>query len=76
MASSPWMDWLFLNKAPYAAGKLRALAVAGDRRAKALPDTPSVAEAGYPAYEANTGMGLLRLPGRRARSSTSSTLRW
>lgn len=40
-------------------GKLRALAVAGDRRAKALPDVPTVAEAGYPGYEANTWNGIL-----------------
>jgi len=40
-------------------GKLRALAVAGDRRAKALPDVPTVAEAGYPGYEANTWNGML-----------------
>ena len=31
-------------------GKLRALAVAGDRRAKALPDVPTVAEAGLGSY--------------------------
>lgn len=40
-------------------GKLRALAVAGDRRAKALPEVPTVAEAGYPGYEANTWNGML-----------------
>jgi tripartite-type tricarboxylate transporter receptor subunit TctC len=41
------------------AGKLRALAVAGDRRAKALPDVPTVAESGFPGYEANTWNGML-----------------
>lgn len=40
-------------------GKLRALAVAGDRRAKALPDVPTVAEAGFPGYEANSWNGML-----------------
>jgi tripartite-type tricarboxylate transporter receptor subunit TctC len=40
-------------------GRLRALAVAGDRRSKALPDVPTVAEAGYPGYEANTWNGIL-----------------
>ena len=40
-------------------GKLRALAVAGDHRAKALPDVPTVAESGYPGYEANTWNGML-----------------
>ena len=40
-------------------GKLRALAVAGDHRAKALPDVPTVAEAGYPGYEANSWNGIV-----------------
>lgn len=40
-------------------GKLRALAVAGDQRARALPDVPTVAESGYPGYEANTWNGIV-----------------
>lgn len=40
-------------------GKLRALAVAGDRRAKALPNVPTVGESGYPGYEANSWNGLV-----------------
>ncbi len=40
-------------------GKLRALAVAGDHRAKALPDIPTVAESGYPGYEANSWNGIV-----------------
>ncbi len=40
-------------------GKLRALAVAGDRRARALPDVPTVAESGFPGYEANTWNGIV-----------------
>ncbi len=40
-------------------GKLRALAVAGDQRARALPDIPTVAESGYPGYEANTWNGIV-----------------
>ena len=40
-------------------GKLRALAVAGDRRARALPDVPTVAEAGYPGFEANSWNGIV-----------------
>jgi tripartite-type tricarboxylate transporter receptor subunit TctC len=40
-------------------GKLRALAVAGDRRTRTLPEVPTVAEAGYPGYEANTWNGIV-----------------
>jgi tripartite-type tricarboxylate transporter receptor subunit TctC len=40
-------------------GKLRAIAVAGDRRARALPDIPTVAESGYPGYEANSWNGIV-----------------
>jgi tripartite-type tricarboxylate transporter receptor subunit TctC len=40
-------------------GKLRALAVAGDTRAKALPEVPTVAEAGFPGYEANSWNGIV-----------------
>ena len=49
-----------LNTVPHVKnGKLRALAVAGDRRTKALPDVPTVAESGYPGYEANTWNGIV-----------------
>jgi tripartite-type tricarboxylate transporter receptor subunit TctC len=40
-------------------GKLRALAVAGDSRARALPEVPTVAEAGYPGFEANSWNGIV-----------------
>jgi tripartite-type tricarboxylate transporter receptor subunit TctC len=36
------------------AGKLRALAVTGAARTPALPDLPTIAEAGVPGYEAST----------------------
>src|SRR4051812_14586707 len=36
------------------AGKLRALAVTGSTRTPALPDLPTIAEAGVPGYEAST----------------------
>ena len=41
------------------AGKARALAVTGARRSEALPDVPTVAEAGVPGYEATNWYGLI-----------------
>jgi tripartite-type tricarboxylate transporter receptor subunit TctC len=39
-------------------GKLRALAVAADRREPQLPDVPTVAEAGYPEFQAPSWVGI------------------
>jgi tripartite-type tricarboxylate transporter receptor subunit TctC len=41
------------------AGKLRALAVASDKRFPLLPDVPTVAEAGLPGYDASVWWGLV-----------------
>jgi tripartite-type tricarboxylate transporter receptor subunit TctC len=41
------------------AGKLRALAVASDKRFALLPDVPTVSEAGLPGYEASVWWGLV-----------------
>ena len=41
------------------AGKLRALAVTSSARAPALPDVPTVAEAGLPGFEASSWFGVL-----------------
>jgi tripartite-type tricarboxylate transporter receptor subunit TctC len=41
------------------AGKLRALAVTTATRAPALPDVPTVAEAGLPGFESSSWFGLL-----------------
>ena len=45
-------------KAQIESGKVRAVAVTGAKRWFLLPDTPTVAEQGYPKYEASTWQGL------------------
>ena len=40
-------------------GQLRALAVSSKERSPALPDVPTVAEAGVPGYEATSWIGML-----------------
>src|SRR5262249_44395100 len=42
-----------------AAGKLRALATAAEKRASSLPDVPSMAEAGMPDFDTSLWVGLL-----------------
>jgi tripartite-type tricarboxylate transporter receptor subunit TctC len=41
------------------AGKLRALAIASDKRLALMPDTPTAAEAGLPGYEVGLWNGVL-----------------
>lgn len=41
------------------AGRLHALATIGAKRSNVLPDLPTVAESGYPGYEADSWFGLL-----------------
>lgn len=41
------------------AGKVRVLAIAASRRARALPEAPTFAEAGYPDVQVDTRYGLL-----------------
>jgi tripartite-type tricarboxylate transporter receptor subunit TctC len=41
------------------AGRLRALAVTSKTRSAAVPDVPTVAESGYPDFEASSWFGLL-----------------
>jgi tripartite-type tricarboxylate transporter receptor subunit TctC len=41
------------------AGRLRALAVTGNRRSMVLPDLPTIAESGVPGYEFSTWVGAL-----------------
>jgi len=45
-------------KAQIDAGKVRAVAVTGAKRWFLLPDTPTVAEQGYPGFEASTWQGF------------------
>lgn len=48
-----------VNTLPYtAAGKMRAIAVTGKQRLAVAPDIPTVAEAGFPDFEAGTWFGL------------------
>jgi tripartite-type tricarboxylate transporter receptor subunit TctC len=53
---------LFLNQdnvlPQVKAGKLRALAVASEKRNPAYPDTPTIAESGYPGFAAESWFGL------------------
>jgi len=49
------------------AGRLRALASTGLKRGKALPDLPTVAESGYPGFEAIQWYALV-VPGATPRS--------
>jgi tripartite-type tricarboxylate transporter receptor subunit TctC len=39
-------------------GKIRAIAVTGSERSAALPNVPTVAESGYPGFEASSWSGL------------------
>ena len=48
------------------AGKVRALAVTSSKRSGALPDVPTVAELGYPGFEANTWFAMLAPAGTPA----------
>jgi tripartite-type tricarboxylate transporter receptor subunit TctC len=49
-----------VNVVPHVkSGRLRALGTGGAQRAPALPDVPTIAEAGVPGYEANQWWGLL-----------------
>jgi tripartite-type tricarboxylate transporter receptor subunit TctC len=58
------------------AGKLRALAVASDKRFALLPDVPTVAEAGLSGYEASVWWGLVapaKVPGEIVQQINAQT---
>jgi tripartite-type tricarboxylate transporter receptor subunit TctC len=56
------IDLAFLNLPPLLphiqSGKLRAIAVAQNKRSEALPDIPMMAELGYPDFEMSTWYGI------------------
>jgi tripartite-type tricarboxylate transporter receptor subunit TctC len=47
-------------------GRLRALAVTGEKRSSMLPDVPTLAEAAIPGFEASTWWGILATAGTPA----------
>jgi tripartite-type tricarboxylate transporter receptor subunit TctC len=47
-------------------GRLRALAVSSPQRVAALPDVPTVAESGYPGFEADQWYGIVAPAGTPA----------
>jgi tripartite-type tricarboxylate transporter receptor subunit TctC len=67
-------------------GRLRAIAISSAKRSPVVPDVPTVAESGYPEYEATTWYGILaptgtpsavvkKLNGQIAASIQDSSLR-
>ena len=49
----------------FKSGRVKVLAVSGERRSAQLPDLPTIAESGVPGYEATTWNGVMA-PGRTA----------
>jgi tripartite-type tricarboxylate transporter receptor subunit TctC len=64
------VDLAFANPAASASyvqsGRLRALAVTGEKRSSVLPDVPTIAETAIPGFEASTWWGILAPAGTPA----------
>ena len=64
------LDFLFVSYASvlpfYQSGKARILAVSAAKRLTALPDVPTMAQAGFPNFEMETWFGLLAPAGTPA----------
>lgn len=56
------------------AGRLRVLAVTSSKRLSVMPDSPTVAEAGYPGYQSESWFGLM-LPVKTPKSVQSAVHR-
>ena len=56
------------------AGKLRALAVGGEKRRKAMPDVPTMAELGYPGFEIEGWLGVF-VPAANAQGDRDEAFR-
>lgn len=58
-----YVDLMFIGASPsiaqIKAGKVRALAVASPQRSAAFPDTPTIAELGYPKFEIGSNYGIM-----------------
>lgn len=54
-------------RAHVGSGKLRALAIASLQKSQSLPDVPTLAESGYPGFEAYAWFGLLAPAGTPSR---------
>ena len=57
------------------AGTLRGLAVTSKERSPVAPEVPTIAESGYPGFDAIAWHGSWHRPGHRPPSSKNSTTR-
>jgi tripartite-type tricarboxylate transporter receptor subunit TctC len=56
-ADMTWLSYAAL-RGQIQAGKIKPLAVAGEKRLRDLPDVPTVAESGFPGFEAYSWSGM------------------